>query len=882
MTKRILAAALAFCLVIALIPAAHAQDDLTPTPVMAWQQGYRSLNTYRDGDDLLMCADDLSWLTGFTYSESGDVFRFTRGSKTVVVNAKSQQIYMAGSTYGLNLVSGCRNIDGKWYLSAASVLPWLNTHCSISDGALVAVPNAVSLWDIIDTFDPTEYSFTMEEALTSVSMVGRECSASMVVTNGLGSIYYLAGDSQNSNMGEELEFYELFSDMIQDVSVTDKAIFTWLERYDNVEKAIGFVGTGIGFLDETMDVDTAPMSYSKEALSLLAYCAMFRQDGANKVTLLQTLVDGTDASSNSGMVSAALDVIDNYTDFWEGLFNKIRHQMVSNLPDEATSGTVLGMLGYAQKVAHPSSKQVRRITRYNTLIAEALDGYRCYTGETTLKHLKNYVNYIILYLYATEQNYRAMAAYLEDNSLLTPAEARTYLQKAEKAETAQAEFVNISLLLEDDCSDLGLKREGSQAYLELFRQIDSMLVPQGITAAAENAIYWAALEDMNVPVYYWDVADVDLDGEQELFVHCDDAMEQWPTFLTVDPNNYSMGSYEGTSFFEYLYLRKLGDGRYGIHKDDDQGVQSDSVMVWDGQTYKPIPAQGLQETDLPSPDLTEQTITGNTADLMNRLDHYFGWHRDCHTFRYDLNGDGNKDRVFVLINAADLWTKLSGIAGTGSCNALYYDDDKATFLVAETQPDGIKLRICRMSVPGSADDLQLDAENGTLTVGGRIYSYQTTGKPFVSQKNTYGITAADLLGLTEDEIRPLLDEFNENDGPQEGTAYGYYQGAYLYMVFTEYYGAPSGESVLAELSINAWDGERVPIVDQLCTGDTVLDLIDKTPSLADMTDFYPVGAYYEVGSSYRDKAGNNYMFTAAFNGDTLDATLAYAIFTLQR
>lgn len=868
MIKRILSLLLAVCLLIALAPAAYALDELKPVRILAWQEDYRTLDVYQSSDELLMRAEDLCWLTNYTYTEQGAVFSFTRGSKTVKVDTGSNLIYMAGSQYGWELDNHCHKIDSEWYLPAAGILPWLNTHCEVKDSILVAVPNAVSLWDVIDTFALTDYAFSLEDLMTQTSITLRGNKASIVVSEGLGAIYYLAGDSQNSNMGEELDYYDLFSDMIQDVSATDQSAKTWLSRYDKVEKAIGFVGTGVSFLDETVGkgFDTKGMVYSKEALTLLTYVCSFSQDGANKVKVLQSLVDGADASSNSGMVSAALDVIDNYTDFWTGVYNTVTHQVINNLPDEATSGTILGMLGYTYNVDTSAATQVKRIPLYNNIMAEALDGYRCYTGETELRHLENYVNYIILYLYGVEQNYRAMASYIFSQNMSR--EFAYYLEKAVETEKVMAEFLNISLLLEDDCSDIDLKQERTAELKELFKKVDPDIVPYGVTAVAENAIYWAAMEDMDVPFCNWDMADLDLDGQQELLVLCDDSEMQWPCYLVIDPNDMTMGSCLSESFFQYLYLRKDSSGRYYIQKDNEEGVITDT-LAWAGNAFAAGQSDTLQAAQLPSVDMTELVVAGNTGKMLKQLKKYFKNTRSSACKEADFNGDGIDDLVTCLWKAADFWTERCAEAGYSGCNALCYEDRRITVLVAESHPDGVKLRLTRMDNPGYADDFTVDPQNRTVTVNDTVYAYRETGKPVVIQGNSYGICAADLLGMHVDQIRPQVYDFHMDSS---GAATGWYQGdTFLEMTF-------SGNGVLEKLVVYAWNGQRVPLIDTVCTGDTLRYMLDNTPSISDITEFAPVGLYYETSGSYRDAQGESHIFTAAFDGTTMDSVLVYAIF----
>ncbi len=783
MMKRILSAVLAACLLIALAPAAHAlngMNELKAVRILAWQGEHQLLDIYQDTDDLLMRAEDLSWLTDHTYTEYSDIFSFTRGSKTVKVDAKSNVIYLAGAQYGINLENKCHKIDGVWYLPAASVLPWLNTHIVVRNGALLAVPNLFSLWDIIDEFELADYQVSQDDLLAQTNIILKGGSTSRVLNEGLGAIYYLAGDSQNSNMGEELDYYNLFFDMIEDVSATDVSVKPWIDEYDFYGKNLDFLGTGFSFWDETIGegFDTKGITYSKEALTLLSYICSFRKDGANKVKTLQSLVDGADASSNSGMISAALDVIENYTDRWEGIQNTVIHQVITNLPDEATSGTIFGMFGFINNLDKSTDTQIKRIPLYYNIMAEAMDGYRCYTGETELHHLEDYVNYIILYLYSVEQNYRAMAAYEASGSVLPGLTYYEYLEKADKTESEIAKFLSISFLLKDDCSDFALKRERTTELKEAFTKVNPDVVPYGVTAVAENAMYWATVMDANIPFYAWDMADMDLDGQQELLIECNDS-ELF--YLVIDPNDITTGKCLPESYDSGLYLRQDSSGRYYIRKDNDAGTITDT-LVWNGKDFVPAESDTLQAAQLPSADMTEQIFAGNTKQLLKQMKRYFKSSRFAVCKETDLNGDGTDDLIMLVWQPVDYWTNLRAGVDYGGYDVSDYEGERITVLVAETQPEGVKLRLTRVDNPGYASDFTVDPENRTVTVGDTVYAYRETGKPVVVQGNSYGICAADLLGMSADQIRPLAYDFNM-DSTGAATAW-YKDDTFLEMTFS--------------------------------------------------------------------------------------------------
>ena len=185
MMKRMLSLVLAVCLLLALAPAAHGlngMNELKSVRILAWQEDFRLLDIYQDGDDLLMRAEDLSWLTDQPYTEYEDIFSFTRGSKTVKVDAKSNLIYLAGAQHGIYLANSCHKIDGTWYLPAASVLPWLNTRILVKDGTLQAMPNMFSLWDVVGEFDLADYYMALRYV---IGMVANDYSDDLNKTIGM-------------------------------------------------------------------------------------------------------------------------------------------------------------------------------------------------------------------------------------------------------------------------------------------------------------------------------------------------------------------------------------------------------------------------------------------------------------------------------------------------------------------------------------------------------------------------------------------------------------------------------------------------------------------------------------------------------------------------
>lgn len=932
MIKRILSLILVFCLMISALPLYTFAKETGTVKLLVRKENYRVLDVIKEGDEIFMKAEDLSFLSNFTLEEWDKGAYFTRGAKTVYVDKTRNTVSFKGSAYGLSLNPGCKTLEGISYLPASQLLPWLNLQVGVEDGVLTFLPNLFSLWDILNEFDLESYKFDLNEICNTIGISSSYLeSSAFLKNNGLGALTYLVSDGNGATMGEENAYYDLFSDMIKDVSATDTSVDSWFDHYDAYCDSLDFFGGVMEVFDKDISeaFDTGnKLSFTKNALDLLVYTALFDTDGESKVDILRTLVGGADASSNKSLVKGALDVIDEYSNYWDGVFSKIKHHIFSGVKDTLNSATVLGLLNIAYKYTEKENEAIDRINLRESIMAEALDGYLCHTTEMNLSSLKDLVNFIMLYLYSYEMNYRAIAIYMESNYRGPQYAHDEYVTKANEAEKMLGYFISLSFTLEDDAESFAFKKEKAEKIREDFKKINFNLVPNVITSFTEIAIFLESMKEMGLLNLKYNLEDIDGDDTFELIAEFD-AMgtEGYPSFFVIDPNALSASSYTAPTFSEYPELKVTDEGRYYIHsKVDGDYTGEDFYSINNGQwqndfgyyafyDYSPaeedyviseeeyygsdaqsISAEAynnlkseltakLKSPSFDNPDLSDVQIKCDTKTGLSQIKSYYIWHDNCYYhFDYDVNGDGIEDSAYVFYGAASFWQdKCYEIKSFGGENHLYFKDEKLTVLLAESAKEGVRLRTCRLTLPDSPINLlsgktiiEFDEDEKSFRIGDYLYAYSPDGKPFKNENIHY---LADLIGRSPEEVAAVTDVFNEAE--EKGIAFGELYGSNLSFIFSENYGVPRESSTLQKLTVFPGESERCFIikgVDTFQSPDEMLKNADNCSQFSDFNPFYGVNGDiigYETYTTYTHLNGMLLGVKAVFDSKSLNAKLMY-------
>lgn len=256
---------------------------------------------------------------------------------------------------------------------------------------------------------------------------------------------------------------------------------------------------------------------------------------------------------------------------------------------------------------------------------------------------------------------------------------------------------------------------------EKYRNMDSDLqtVNSNAEVAVELGIMTAAVTDMVVDQwlegYTYTVADGDKDGYNELFFKyytTDAATQMYWTALDPDDDMIANEIYEND---------KVSDG-----------------LIYDNC------------------DMSRQFLYGSTEQIVDTLDNYLV-NREGYLFTEstDVNGDGNKDFVYALYGAGQMWN--SRTSGSG---LLYFYDKSLTLVTVEQAGNGVYLQVnhLRENAPSyhySVDQMGEDllrlshsTEGEKLTIGEYIYIYDAEAGGYrhsgwnSSKEDTYSLELA--------------------------------------------------------------------------------------------------------------------------------------------
>jgi len=122
----------------------HTGDNLDSEPY------YAEVISMENGD-LMFSVEDLKKFSGMKVVNKKNTIIFTRGLKNVYIDTKKNQLTF--DTSKTEMINAPIEYKGSYYLSGASVLPYLNVCVLSSEGKLYVIRDEVSIWDYIEEFD---------------------------------------------------------------------------------------------------------------------------------------------------------------------------------------------------------------------------------------------------------------------------------------------------------------------------------------------------------------------------------------------------------------------------------------------------------------------------------------------------------------------------------------------------------------------------------------------------------------------------------------------------------------------------------------------------------------------------------------------------------
>lgn len=813
MSKRLLCILLTIIIMFSCLPTTvSADEEQKPVVIGVVADGYRRIEVYTKGDDLLISAENLAWMSGFELREENGFLYFTRGQKVVEIDTKAHTVGVKSVPKRMYMESPAKQVDGKWYLSGASVIPWLNTTCSAKNGMLRAVPNPVSLWDDMIDFSLDDYKFDFVESCEKIGVNSKQVQAAAYVkNNGLKMVLDLDLYGTGKTYLSTERYYKLFDDMIKDLSATDQSVKEW-EDYLSASNLL--IDTSALFAEPGMstvlDWAGTAVDLAEEGLSYYVYLNLFENDNTQKLDMLQSLIDQREYGDNKNMLSAAQDIIYTYTNFWAGTLKKAGYTITDLSFDYINSKVVLDSVNLVWNSEKKVNEQIDRISPYNTIGKSGKRvfdrGYGIYSEET----LRHAYNHAMLYLYGVEQNIRAMVAYSDSSGHGTAAVNSVNKANADAAEKAYSQFLNISLYTRYDSCDTETKEEMVEDTIELFKSLYIYEPVEGVAAMAENAICLEALKDSSYgDTVLWTVRDADEDGDDEVLAQLDSVATGWrDLFFTVDASNIAADIFDYGSrafmatpmhglvqsadgekvYLESGYMTYFDQGQEYLEwtgrkwerlvcwyntvtvQDNGEEIEEETWKVKGEEATENEYNEALAKLDISStpfvldnPDLSNQTVSGNVDKIFNELDAYFENRFGCVAQdKVDVNSDGNTDRIYAIYGAADLW--MSGFERD------YFQEDKyITLVVAEDNEESVNLRVCRL--PQTAEELlgdkslSLDTtfkdlyqfDDNKLIIGDYSYNYNPQGIVYGSNDE---LDLISILELTLFEAKNAVDKFS--------------------------------------------------------------------------------------------------------------------------
>ena len=570
--KRWLAFVLICVFFINILPfqAAAAEDEFVYISVIhnGHEKTYRVIKA---GAQLLFAGEDLASFGGYTYRVEGDNAYFTRGMKTIRVNmARSSLIPYDGTTYSKNqknitLKTAVCNVDGTNYFPGTQLLPWLSVNCSVEAGKLKITSDEITIWELLKEFDPDDYTFDFAKCCEELGEKSKWVKA-WAGLQGLGFDAILGWlPSLGGNSKEEHNYYDIFEDMLQDQTCSESSLDELMDDTDKFNQWMEWIEI-IGMEEELPDelramgaifkvVGSAPAQLSSE---LGFYLTTMDQDNEDKLNALKYIVLQGSGFPES-MDAAAQTIIVEYEDRILGILGKGIDILMDGLKDLMGDmggdifKIVLKFIDLPELVSVECSEGIRRVEFYDTIAKGSATAYkeeRDKLSDTAVSSMgiQDARSMAYLYLYASEQNWRAMyeyAMYQEKYEL-----ANEYALCADAAEEMAAKFLASAYAQLNDSPKYGdAEVQRKQEYTDQLKEMFA------------NISFYSSQADMLFDETYW----------------------VWTTGETAGSRYVVLFHKDGT--MEYCSATNQGYGVMSYTYDNDLLTVNGADYRWDGEYF---------------------------------------------------------------------------------------------------------------------------------------------------------------------------------------------------------------------------------------------------------------------------------------------------------
>ena len=493
--KKVCSLFLTIALIICMLPVYASADEVQLVNIsIVHKQGEsaavrKNLAVIKSGEDLLFSGEDLAELGGFDYRiEKGKAY-FTRGVKKVRVDLKASYMYPyddhpGGSRYVFK--EAVQQIDGVYYFPGTEILPWLNVTCFLHEDVLNIYTDSVSIWELVPEFTPEDFAFDFTACCKELGVSGKNLKARAYFQNeGISGVFF----DMIPTIGEYLDYYELFDDVVQDLTAAEEAMKEFQEDAEDASYWME-IAEDADVVGELPDVFRVTGEVAKVfannavgfAFDMARYVKYFYTHNDTVLAALFSMELNSDLYGLPDTASAALvEIRENYSDYYAGIENKmmiaIGETALDGLVDTATGlyKFVVKLMGFAEATSPDWAEGVNRISSYDTIAAYCRRGYEKEINGTWISSVQDIRGLAYMYLYSCEQNWTAMKKYATKQGNLEL--AAKYEAKAKAAEEWQAKFLETAPAEQNDSHEYGevtklAKQEYTDRLREMFAELE--------------------------------------------------------------------------------------------------------------------------------------------------------------------------------------------------------------------------------------------------------------------------------------------------------------------------------------------------------------------------------------------------------------------------
>ncbi len=820
---------LAFVLILSMLPlsfSVHAEgeeafqtasisavilDESTASKVGNYFDIYTTFRVLLHENDILFSLDDLATLSNFFLDSESNPITLTRESKVVSFDTEKLAIRCQQQDWFYLEPNQAVYWKGQWYLSGEMLLPCLNVNCTADDGVLYIAPNAVSFWDFYMEADSLNaYAFSLEYCAEKMDINTKELELASYLRNGMS--YITTDFFFGEGFFDEREYYAMFEEFIQDETAAGQA---FNQSYEAVSVLFELIGCSSNYLkalapgsEEVADILGPLEGPADSAMRIITLNSLFKQDNSLKLDMLQEICDTTAVSVSDPMENAAREIIASYEEYLLGVLYILRDELSREIVElcintDSIYSTMEIFVNESLNLIPTANPKMERLPYYQTMMTV---GQRIYAdalqGESS-QYLYLAEVGAALYLYASEQSYRAMTQCAIDNDV-PPGCVTEFSRLANSADYLYGQLLAASTSILNDSANVYEHDQWRGTYSDVLAQLNTERVDGDAPFAVEQAIFMNYLSEYVTP--QWTRLDMDGDQVEELvMVYADkDGLD---TFTVMDTSSVDC-------YITY-YASELISAKNGASAVLDTGAghaelycswnglfwqQETEYDCWGGMNGESLESFYIfgEETDRPTyeaavdamslgqpvkydnPSLT--SVRGDAQALLNQLDSHFAARPGAlKTLTADMGNDGDSDRIYLLYGAGDYWRQR--MTGYFSADFSFLGVDRSvTAVLAVNQGNRVDFRLIQLSVPLDqiaqiAEASAFDDDTQTLCIGKQRWFYYANDNTISVWLNDGHPLSNVLLHKGGYEMEALMDVYTQRG--EDLTFFSEYDGMEL-------------------------------------------------------------------------------------------------------